>query len=44
MTTVEKEKPLTVVYRVWIQEGPMTADEIAAHSRGFVEPVGVKVK
>ena len=42
--TVTKEKPLLVRYRVWLQEGQMTPEEVAARSRAFVEPVEVKVK
>jgi hypothetical protein len=44
VTTVTKEKPLLVRYRVWLQEGAMTAKEIAPLSQAFVEPVEVKVK
>ena len=44
VTTATKEKPLVVVYRVWLQEGEMKPDDIAARSRAFVEPVTVKVK
>jgi hypothetical protein len=44
VTTATKEKPLGVVYRVWLQEGEMTPAEIAAKSRAFVEPVEVTVK
>ena len=44
VTTVTKEKPLVVAYRVWLQEGEMTPAEIAARSRAFVEPVTVTVK
>jgi hypothetical protein len=38
---VTREKPLTVRYRIWLQEGPMTVDELAARSADFVEPVAV---
>ena len=38
---VTKDKPLTVRYRVWLQEGPMTVAEVAARSADFVEPVAV---
>jgi hypothetical protein len=44
VTTVTKDKPLLVRYRVWLQEGQMTPDEVAAKSRAFVEPVTVTVK
>jgi hypothetical protein len=36
---VERDKPLTVAYRVWLQEGPMTVDQVAAKSAAFVGPV-----
>jgi hypothetical protein len=42
--TLEKDRPLTVRYRLWLQEGLMKPEEIAALSTGFVEPVGVTVK
>jgi hypothetical protein len=44
VTTVTKEKPLLVRYRIWVQEGQMTPDEVRAKSVAFVEPVEVKVK
>ena len=44
VATATKEKPLAVVYRVWLQEGEMTPAEIAAKSRAFVEPVTVTKK
>jgi hypothetical protein len=44
VTTVTKDRPLLVRYRVWLQEGQMTPDEVAARSRAFVEPVSVAVK
>jgi hypothetical protein len=44
VTTVTKDKPLLVNYRVWLQEGQMSQDEVAARSRAFVEPATVKVK
>jgi hypothetical protein len=40
---VTKDRPLLVHYRVWLQEGEMTADEAMALSRAFAEPVKVKV-
>jgi hypothetical protein len=33
-----------VRYRIWLQEGPMTVDEIAARSADFVQPVEVTLK
>jgi hypothetical protein len=44
VATATKEKPLLVNYRIWLQEGQMTMDEIAAKSRAFVEPVAVKLR
>ncbi|MFO0928427.1 MAG: DUF6807 family protein [Gemmataceae bacterium] len=44
VTTVKKEKPLLVEYRVWLQPGQMKPAEIAALDRAFVEPVKVTVK
>jgi hypothetical protein len=41
---VTADKPLTVRYRIWLQEGPMSVAEIAARSADFVEPVEVHVK
>jgi len=38
------DKPLTVRYRLWIQEGEMTADQCAALSHAFTDPVKVAVK
>jgi hypothetical protein len=39
------EKPLVVRYRVWVQDGQMKPEEVAALSAAFVEPkVTVKVK
>jgi Family of unknown function (DUF6807) len=39
--TMEKDKPLTVNYRLWLQEGLMKPEEVAALSIHFVEPVNV---
>lgn len=44
VTTVTKDKPLVVRYRLWLQEGKMKGDDVAALSKAFVEPVTVKVK
>jgi len=44
VTEVTKEKPLTVHYRIWLQEGKMTVAEVAALSEAFVAPVKVTVK
>jgi len=40
---VTKEKPLTVHYRIWLQEGKMTVADVEALSAAFVSPVAVKV-
>jgi hypothetical protein len=37
--TLEKDKPLTVNYRFWLQDGLMKLEEIAALSTNFIEPV-----
>jgi hypothetical protein len=42
--TLEKDKPLRVNYRFWLQEGLMKQEEIAVLSSCFVEPVGGTVK
>src|SRR5262249_33530257 len=39
--TLEKDKPLRVRYRLWLQEGLMKPEEVAALSTSLVEPVGV---
>jgi len=38
------QNPLAVRYRLWIQEGEMTADQCEALSRDFTDPVKVVVK
>jgi hypothetical protein len=43
VTTVTKEKPLLVRYRIWLQEGQMSVEEVAARSKAFVEPAEVKL-
>jgi hypothetical protein len=42
--TLTRDKPLTVRYRFWLQEGLMKPAEVAALSANFVGPVGVNVK
>jgi hypothetical protein len=42
--TIDEGKPLTVNYRLWLQEGLMKPEEIAALSHDFVEPVRVTVQ
>jgi sialate O-acetylesterase len=39
-----EKDPVTVDYRIWLQEGKMTGDEVAAKSTAFVSPVEVKVR
>src|SRR6266545_6899385 len=41
--TIEKDKPLTVNYRLWLQEGLMQPEEVAALSNDFLDPVKVTV-
>ncbi len=41
---VTEKKPLQVNYRLWLQEGQMKPDEVAAKSTAFVAPVEVTVK
>jgi hypothetical protein len=41
---VTDKQPLEVRYRVWLQEGQMTVDEVAAKDTAFVSPVEVKLK
>jgi len=42
--TVTKPKPLAVNYRVWVQRGEMTADDVGQLDDNFEEPVKVTVK
>jgi hypothetical protein len=42
--TLTREKPLSVKYRLWLQEWLMKPEEVAVLSRNFVEPVGLSVK
>src|SRR5262245_12607654 len=39
--TIEKDKPLTVNYRLWLQNDLMKPEAVAALSNNFVEPVNV---
>lgn len=39
-----KAKPLAVKYRLWVQEGEVTAEQCAALSRAFAEPPTATVK
>jgi len=41
--TIEPDKPLTVNYRLWLQEGLMQPEEVAALSHNFLDPVKVTV-
>jgi hypothetical protein len=41
--TLEKDKPLSVNYRLWLQEGLMKPEEISVLSTSFVEPVEEEV-
>ena len=42
--TIDEGRPLTVRYRLWLQEGLMKPEDVAASSRNFVEPVQVTVQ
>jgi hypothetical protein len=42
--TLDKDRPLTVNYRFWLQEGLMKPEEVAVLSADFVEPVRATVK
>src|ERR1041385_1884583 len=42
--TIEKDKPLSVNYRLWVQDGLMKPDEVAARGNDFVERVSVTVR
>ena len=41
---LSKERPLHVQYRIWLQAGEMTGDQVQALYRAFVEPLKVVVK
>jgi hypothetical protein len=41
--TIEKDKPLIVNYRLWLQDGLMQPQQVATLSKDFVEPVKVTV-
>ena len=41
--TIKEDHPLNIAYRVWLQEGLMMPEQIAALSSDFVEPVEVNV-
>ena len=41
---LDKDKDLTATYRVWLQDGEMTASQAEALSADFAEPVVVTVK
>ncbi len=42
--TIHEAAPLSVNYRLWLQDGLMQPDEVAALSSDFVEPVKVTVR
>jgi hypothetical protein len=42
--TIEKDKPLTVNYRLWLQDGMMKREQVATLSNDFVDPVKVTVR
>jgi hypothetical protein len=41
---VVEKSPLLVRYRVWLQEGPITVEELRQHSINFVGPLHIEVK
>lgn len=41
---VTKERPLVVRYRVWLQRGEMTPEQVAGMAADFVDPPTVKVQ
>ena len=42
--TIEKDKPLTVNYRLWLQDGLMQPDQVATLSKNFLDPVQVTLR
>jgi hypothetical protein len=42
--TIEKDKPLTVNYRLWVQDGLMETEEVSRLSNDFIEPVQVLIQ
>jgi len=42
--TIERDKPLTVNYRLWLQDGLMQPSEVATLSNDFLEPPQVTVR
>jgi hypothetical protein len=44
VTEFTQPKPLTVNYRIWLQEGEITGEGVADRSADFVEPVKATVK
>jgi hypothetical protein len=42
--TITPEKPLKLNYRIWVQAGEMTPEQIAGLARDFAEPVKVAIK
>jgi hypothetical protein len=41
---LDEGKPLLVKYRLWLQEGEMTVEQVREHSDTFVHPPAVKVQ
>ena len=41
--TIEKDKPLVVQYRLWIQEGMLHSEGVSRLSDDFIEPVSVTI-
>ena len=42
-STIDEGRPLTVHYRLWLQEGLMRPEDVAALSHDFIDPVRVTV-
>lgn len=42
--TVDKDRPLNLKYRIWLQKGEMTVEEVQRLSDDFVHPVIAKVE
>ena len=42
--TIEKDKPLTVNYRLWLQDGLMNPEQVATLSKDFIDPVQVTLR
>jgi len=41
---LDEDRPLELNYRIWLQQGEMTVEQVEAQSRSFVSPPEVKVE